>query len=276
VVRLEVTATLPPAPEGSAVSESPLVTYYRYDDRLVLYWPRWGRCEVNLAGNTVEGHLLATGLETYGVFEDVVIMALAPLLRRRGLFTIHAFAAARERRAAILAGPIGAGKTTTGLALLLAGYRLCANDSPLLRPTADGGVDVLAYPGLLSAYPDSLSRFPSLVGLLADIPPERRKAKRAFALDIIRPDAWQYEAQPGGLFFPRVVPRLAASTLYPLDRFEALRRLVAEAIERWDTATIPLHLQTLRRLVESCPAYELHLAPDIVRLPALITAAMDR
>lgn len=276
LVRLEVAPVLPSPPDGEVVSEGPLVAYYRHGDRLVLYVPRWGRCDIHLAENRVEGYLLASCFEAYGVFEDVVIMALAPLLRRRGLFTLHAFAAAREGRAAILAGDIGAGKTTTGLALLLAGYRLCANDSPLLRPRDDGGVDVLAYPGLLSAYPDSLSRFPALAGLLSDLSPDRPSAKLTFALDVIRSDAWQDEAQPGALFFPQVVPGLAASRLSPLDRFEALRRLVANAVERWDTATIPLHLQALRRLVEACPAYELHLAPDIERLPALITAAMDR
>ncbi|MCX7852063.1 MAG: hypothetical protein N2383_04695 [Caldilineales bacterium] len=275
VVRLEVALALPPPPAEAVVSEGPFVAYHRSGDRLVLYLPRWGRCDIHLAANIVEGRLLESCFEAYGVFEDVVIMALAPLLRRRGLFTIHAFAAARQGRAAILAGDIGAGKTTTGLALLLAGYRLCANDSPLLRLKADGGVDVLAYPGLLSAYPDSLSRFPALAGLLAELPPDRPPAKLSFALDAIRPEAWQYEAQPGALFFPRVVPGLAASTLFPLDRFEALRRLIAHAVERWDTATIPTHLQALRRLVESCPAYELHLAPDIERLPALLTAAMD-
>jgi len=273
VLHLAITP-LPPPPETPPVSASPLVAYYRQGDHVVVYLPRWGRLDIDLARQTVTGHLTEACLNGHGVFEDMIIMALAPLLRRRGLYTLHAFAAAHDRRAVLLVGDIGAGKTTTGLALLMAGYRLCANDSPLLRAGVDGNVHIMAYPGLISLYPQSLHWFPALKERLAAIPSNHEESKIAFALEDVWPEAWAYEARPGAVFFPRVVAGLAASVIRPLDRFEALRRLVANAIEQWDTTTIPGHLQILRRLVENCPTYELDLAPDVERLPALITAAM--
>ncbi len=267
-------APLPPPPETPPVSESALVAYYRRGDHVVVYVPRRGRCDIDLAGYTITGYLTEACIEDHGVFEDIVLMALTPLLRRRGFYTLHAFAAAHDGRAALLVGNIGAGKTTTGLALLMAGYRLCANDSPLLYTGADGCVRVMAYPGLISLYPQSLQWFPALQERLAVIPSEAPAGKIAFALEEVWPHAWAYEARPGAIFFPQVVSGLVASVLRPLDRFEALHRLVTHAVESWDRTTIPGHLQTLRRLVEACPAYALHLAPDVQDLPALITAAM--
>jgi hypothetical protein len=272
-IHLSITP-LPPPPDIPPVSASPLVAYYRQGDHLVVYGPRWGRCDVDLAGQRLTGYLTEACLAGHGVFEDVIMMALAPLLRRRGFYTLHAFAAAHDRQAVLLVGDIGAGKTTTGLALLMAGYRLCANDSPLLHAGADGSVRVMAYPGLISLYPQSLRWFPALQERLAVIPSGQKDGKIAFALEEVWPEAWAYEAQPGAVFFPRVVAGLTASVLRPLDRFQALRRLATNAIEQWDTTSIPGHLQLLRRLVETCPTYELALAPDVERLPALITAAL--
>jgi hypothetical protein len=67
----------------------------------------------------VDGRILPAALETHGVFEDVVAIGLSPLLRRRGMFLIHAFAAAPTpyHAGVVLIGDIGAGKTTTGLAM---------------------------------------------------------------------------------------------------------------------------------------------------------------
>ncbi|MCX4659063.1 hypothetical protein [Streptomyces uncialis] len=59
---------------------------------------------------------------------------------------LHASAAIKDGRAVLTLGGKGAGKSTTALLLARAGWRLLANDRVFVRPTADGGVQVLPWP----------------------------------------------------------------------------------------------------------------------------------
>lgn len=62
---------------------------------------------------------------------------IATLLQRRGLFVLHASAAAVDGRAIALLGDKGAGKSTTAGALVAAGHRLLADDVVALEFSAD-------------------------------------------------------------------------------------------------------------------------------------------
>lgn len=272
--RLRAVAETPPPPLAPAVSQGPVVVYHRQGELVSAYFRRWGRYDIDLAAGTVDGAMTEACLSVYGVFEDMIIIALAPLLRRRGFYTLHAFAAAQEGRAALLVGDIGAGKTTTGLSLLCGGYKLCANDSPLLRFDGENELRVCAYPGLISAYPDSISWFPQLAPVLAAAERLQGSAKLSFAAAEQWPGVWQMQARPGALLFPQVAPGLSASALRPLARFAALQRLAGQSVENWDADFIPPHLRALRILADSTPAFDLLLRPDVARLPALIGEAM--
>lgn len=263
-----VEALTPWRPAGEVVSESRLLICALDGFHLSAHFPRWGTLDVGLDAGAVQGELLPEALDHYGAFDDMVIIALGPLLRRRGFFALHAFAAAQEDRAALLVGDIGAGKTTTGLSLLAAGWKLVSNDSPLVCQDATG-ITVCAYPGLLAAYDDTLARFPALhrfMGKIGDPP-----AKRAFPAGVAFADVWQRRARPGVLLFPQVTPGLATSYAEPLSPRDALLALVPNSIERWDKLYIAPHLAMLQALVQQCPAYRLLLAPDVPALPGLIS-----
>ena len=264
----------PPAyPQMPLISDGEHVAHYRQGDRLVSVFHGWGRFELDLAEGFITGVMRRAAIQRYGVFEDMILLAMTPLLRRRGYFPIHAFAAAVGERALVLLGDIGAGKTTTGISLLARGARLIANDSPLVRLVED--IPILhAYPGLLSAYPDSIRRFPQLLHLLIHGEILDGSEKISFPPDAILADPWAQWGRPALLLFPRISPDLRRSRVVPMARFEALKRLVAQSIEDWDVETIPTHMYYLRRLVESAPAYELLLAPDISDLPDLLLALL--
>jgi len=269
-VTIRIVDAAPDPPAMPAVSAGPDVSYFRDGEQVAVFFPGWGRFDVRLDGDGVMGVMARAAIVTYGVFEDMILIALAPLLRRRGYYAIHAFAAAVEHQSLLILGDSGAGKTTTGISLLARGAKLVANDTPLLRPDADGDLWLHAYPGLLSAYPDSIARFPSLSHLLTDGRRLQQSDKISFAAESIWPDVWRWRARPAALVFPAITPGLAHSRLEPLSAFAALQHLIAQSIEDWDAATIPAHLQALRRLVEAAPAWRLHLAPDIARLPDLL------
>jgi hypothetical protein len=274
-VRLGLAETAPPTPARPPdFQQGDLLAYYVEAEAVVAHFPRFGQLRLDLAAGTTHGVMTAAALTTHGVFEDLLAISLSPHLRRRGLYLLHAFAAAPAAgpaagRAALIVGDIGAGKTTTGLALLHAGWKLLSNDSPILA--AGDRVRVLSYPGLLSAYPDTLARFPELA-TLAVRPGELHKT--LFAAEAVYPAVWLEAAPPGALLFPQIEHR-AEHTLERLAPVDALRQILPHAIEQWDRAAIPDHLALLNQLVQRTPAYRLRLAPDTATLPDLIASALQ-
>src|SRR3972149_2950315 len=110
--------------------QAELLEYYLDGHAVIAHFPRFGQLRLDLARGTTEGRIVPGVLTTYGVFEDLVAIGLSPHLRRRGLFLIHAFAAAvppplcpprltggATGGAALLVGFIGSGKTTAGTGL---------------------------------------------------------------------------------------------------------------------------------------------------------------
>jgi hypothetical protein len=275
VFDLELVDDVPPAPPQTPdFKQGELLAYYQDGAEVIAHFPRYGQLRLNLAEGATRGSITDAALSAYGVFEDLLAIGLSPHLRRRGMFLLHAFAA-RPRvagaGAVLLAGDIGAGKTTTGLALLHAGWQLLSNDSPILARTETGALDVLAYPGLLSAYPDTLQRFPELAAL--NTAPGLR-AKTLFAAEAAYPHVWAESAPPGALVFPQIEP-IADHKLERLPAPEALRLILPHSIEQWDRAMIPAHLALLTQLVQTVPAYRLRLAPETDSLPALLESAIS-
>ena len=80
-------------------------------------------------------------------FEDLTTLALAPLLRRLGLFMIHAFTAALSGKAVMFVGPSGSGKTSCGLALASAGWQILANDVALMQESGGPSRAFIAWHG---------------------------------------------------------------------------------------------------------------------------------
>jgi hypothetical protein len=272
---LELVETAPPVPARAPdFEQGELLAYYLDGPEVIAHFPRYGQLCLNLAESTTRGSITAAALSAYGVFEDLLAIGLSPHLRRRGMFLLHAFAARPQEpgsRAVLLVGDIGAGKTTTGLALLHAGWQLLSNDSPILARTTTSALEVLAYPGLLSAYPDTLARFPELARI--NQTPDKR-TKTLFAAEDVYGNVWAERAAPGALVFPQIGSHVEPG-LERLAPPEALLLILPHSIEQWDRPVIPAHLALLTQLVQTIPAYRLRLAPGTESLPALLESAIS-
>jgi hypothetical protein len=229
---------------------------------------------VSLDTSQIRGTLTPAALDTYGAFEDINATALAASLRRRGMALIHAFAAAPSPQAAILlVGDNATGKSTTGLALLAAGWKLIANDSPMLA-SHEGRIDALAFPGLLSLAPDALRRVPDLAHL-ADDPafrPRHPGWKVVFPAERLYPAPWQSQAPVAAICFLALDPAAQPEDhrLEPLSPATALGRLLPHSVDRWDTATLAWQVDLLAQLAHQAPAFVLHLGPHVPALPGLL------
>jgi len=230
-------APMPP-PDIPIITEGELVSYYGHGTLIYVRLPKYGLISVDLDKYHLTGVVTQACLEAYGVFEDVMMISLAPLYRRRGWFPVHGFAAqAPTGQATLISGEMGTGKTTTGLALLSAGWKLLSNDSPLL--------------------PEATSR-----------------QKRVFRVEEAFHNPWASSARAGGIFFPKVVPGLQQSKLIEIEPKAALLQLIPQAIEGWDKETIGKNLQLLSFLVEQVPCYNLQLSPHVEELPALLASGL--
>ena len=262
-ITLDITNTVPNTPTGEPqFTQGDFMQYFVKGDRVTAHFPRYGQLYLDLATGTTTGSLVEAVLTTYGVLEDMVAISLSPHLRRKGYFLIHAFAAALDDRAMLLVGGIGAGKTTTGMSLLNAGWRLLSNDSPIV---ATGG-QILSYPGMLAAYPETFARFEKTKRFADAVPIQEGRQKILVSAEIAFPNTWLDQAPIGAICFPQIEER-SDHALTPIGAADALRRLLPHAVEQWDKAMIPHHLSILRQLADTAPAYILHLGPDVLAIP---------
>ena len=270
-ITLDIVETPPTAPTSPPdFTQGELLQYHVDGDNVTVHFPKYGQLNLNLADGTSSGKLQPSVLTTYGVLEDMVAISLTPHMRRRGYFLIHAFAAALNGKAVLLVGGIGAGKTTTGMSLLNAGWQLISNDSPIV---AEAG-QILSYPGVLAGYPETFARFERTAHLADEVPTQSGRQKLLISAETVFPNTWLDKAPIEAIIFPQIEER-GEHKLEKISQPDALRQLLPHAVEQWDRAMIPRHLSILRQLTDAAPAYIMRLGPDVLAIPDAIAESLQ-
>lgn len=202
------------------------------------------------------GHVTPLAL-SYARFEDVTFVALAPLLRRFGLYLLHASAVAHRGKGLLLVGGTRSGKTTTALNLLLHGWSWLANDVVLLRRTGAAG-QVHAYP----TANEVTVRAPTLRLL-----PALASSTTKHTLDHLLPDPaavgrWGTPVPVTLIAFP-TVDNSQQTQAEPLHRAIALARLMEQSVDVWDRPSIAAHTQLLETLTAQSATFTLRLGADM-------------
>lgn len=276
-LRLRLCAELPSLPphppffrddDGRLPGEGGILSVYGLaDEAVLLHFLDGAQVRVPLqagAQAVAEGMLLAQALQ-YGRFEDITFTSLAPLLRRRGYYLAHAFAASKDGRCVLIVGPSGSGKTTTGLALLAQGWRLLANDVVLLEER-NGRIYALPTPGMVQIRAHTFRLLPHLCRLL---PQADRPIDMAIAAQVLVNGRWAAPSPVTHLYFPFIEQR-PYTTLHRQNRAVALACLMSESIDRWDERALSPHLTILQKLVRQADAYALHLGQRLEEIPDLL------
>jgi len=151
VLRCLSPSAIPVATPGMSIE------LYQEGERFWLVDDRWGLCELNVMKGTWRSWVLPRPtLDLFRVMEMAVIWPMAQLLRPRGLYLIPAASAARSGSGVLILSPMNLEAELR--TLIRAGYNLIGQRWSALRETADGGVELLAFPGQIEREASSRLR----------------------------------------------------------------------------------------------------------------------
>lgn len=201
----------------------------------------------------------------------LVLESVLLLLRRCGLFSVHAAALAHGGRGVLLTGPADSGKSTLALRLVQQGWRYLSDDTVLL----DAAAEPLAVRGLrahFSVDPEAETVFAGLeAGREAAL---LKEEKWALNVEALYPNRRAEVCTPHALVFPRIAD-VSESRLEPLAKADAFGYLLAQS----SLAQVKLdhterHLAALGRLLGHVSVHRMIAGRDVLDEPERVDALM--
>lgn len=264
----EAIGMLPADGDARAVYDPPLgvVLYSERGDRLRISYgaieaeceARAGRARIAIASGAQSDHWAAT--------HPILTLCLAEMLRRRGLFSLHAAVLALDGQGVVIAGNSGSGKSTLTLALLRAGFALLADDTSFLARERERS-RVLAFPDEIGVTERTIQFFPELATMLRrDRVPGA--PKRQLLPEEIYDATFASETTPSLILLPRVSGE-SSTRLAEIAASEALLELVPNVLLT-EPAASQEHLAALGALVLSTRCFRMSTGRDLDALPERI------
>lgn len=241
---------------GHPVTE---LTVYQQPGQLLLQVGSWAMVDIPIESNACRTFITAKmkrEVAEQGYLEDVTYTSLAPILRRRGYYLVHAFAAVKDDWAIMLVGPSGSGKSTTGLSLLANGWGFLANDVVLIQKRPDG-IYALPTPGSIGISEATIDLVSGLRAIVGTRPTGNGDMKRQFLVSDVS-DGWAVPARIKAIYFPRVIggDRCLAEAK---NKAVTLAQLLENSVDRWDSPCLENHTTILQQLCRQAYAYDLSL-----------------
>jgi hypothetical protein len=241
-------AACPPAPDGSLGRsiyelEGGQLLYHSGTDVLTARFRESVRMTCNIAAGKTNYALRSPDERATRAASHILFtVPLIELLRRRGLYNLHAAGLCKAGDAVLLAGPSGAGKSTLTLAMTRAGWDYMGDDMLFFRPDC---ADMLGFHEGIDVFPDLAQG-----GGKQHIRPEAVFG----CLEVMR-------ARPRALLFPRVAHKVE-SVLTPMEEAEAFLELAPNVLMT-DRAVSERHFRALADLSKRTPAFRLQTGTDL-------------
>lgn len=226
-----------------------------------------GRLQINYGEGTGKGYVVNPESFHSDILVSYFHFVLSELLKRQGLYTIHATALEKNGRGVLIPGYSGRGKTTACISLLRSGYRCLSDDHPFLK-IANGSLEVLAFPEKVDVTENSLKFFPELCdeshgklyqGLM----------KRYFHIEDFFPGGTARACDPRLLVFPHVV-NSPTSHVERVSKRQALEEILPHGLLVYDKTIAKKEFQAWSHLIQKVDSYRLYFGRDVLDLPRLI------
>lgn len=191
-----------------------------------------------------------------------------------GAQLVHAAAVAFQGEAILLVGKSGAGKSTTSLRCMEAGFEFLGDDYCLLTMGTTPGIHSLF--GSAKLVPDNLeARLPVLAGHAVNADElERAEYDKAIVFPAQRMSGPMGSSRPiKAIVLPRLSNRVQ-SVLRPVSPGQALKALAPSSLLQMPGLDQQA-FSTLARLVRSFPCYELVLGSDTQSVSAAVGTLWD-
>ncbi len=249
------------------------VLYFDASHQLYINFPGRSRalCDLDTGEARIsypESEADNTGLLAHACFT----VALAELLKRHGLYMVHAAGLSLDGKGLLIAGASGAGKTTLTIALLGAGLGFLGDDTLFLCAGANG-LRALAFPDQIDVTAHTASFFPELQHL-ARVPSPEGGRKQSFNHARFFGAIPSWECSPAVLVFPQFA-RTSESVLTPMPKDAALLELVCNVF-RTEAYSAQAHLDALAALVDQCLCLRLHTGRDFDAVRALLRSVLNQ
>jgi hypothetical protein len=260
-----------PDGRGRPVYDAPAgeVSYFDDEDRLYIDYED----RVRVLARPAEGAIVSSAAEhdVWLLSRPLLTLPLVEVLKRRGLYSVHAGGVALGGRAILFPGASGSGKSTLVVALARAGFGFLADDMVFLSNEADQGLRVHAFPDEADVSDRTAGWFPELASLVgatpAGWPKHRVRVEDTFAASVAE------VAEPALVVLPRI-GECRESTIEPADPSDALLELAPNVLLT-ERASSQAHLDALGRLVRSSRCYRLTTGRDFGRVAARLRTLLE-
>jgi hypothetical protein len=229
--------------------------YLCYEDRVrVLCNPGAGSACFSVLEPEIDNLWLATHL--------LFTICLVELLKRRGLYSLHASGLSANGKCLLIPGTSGAGKSTLTVASVRAKFDYMSDDMVFLVGRTDG-LQVLAFPEEVDVSEQTAAFFPELSFLVGA--PKRRgwRKKQIHPMQVYGAKVAP-EARPAAVVIPRIA-KSESSVVTLMDPDEALLEMVPNVLLT-EANSCRAHLDALSELVTSTPCYRLETGRDFDQL----------
>lgn len=190
-------------------------------------------------------------------------ICLIEILKRRGIYSLHAGGFSANGKCLLIPGTSGAGKSTLTVASLRANFDYMSDDMVFLVGRPDG-FRVLAFPEAVDVSDQTAAFFPELSFLLRS-PKRRGWRKRQVHPTKVYGAKVAPEARPAAVVIPRI-SEAQTSVLRRIDPDEALLEMVPNVLLT-EANACRAHLDALSQLAKSTPCYRLETGRDFDQIP---------
>ena len=140
--------------------------YVNYGDRgRVLCDPETGGARVSILKSEAD--------DAWLVSHPMFVLPFLEILKRKGLYNLHAASLCHEGNGVLLPGGAGSGKSTLALGLVREGFDFLGDDMVFLNPGPEG-LQMLAFPDVIDFTDETAAMFPEL----RDLPPRSQGSDR--------------------------------------------------------------------------------------------------